>query len=266
LPIRHHSPVNDTDGVILTRIRQTLITTTALSRECARVGPFLAMLSPESKTPWLNSAALVSPLANQADEEFAALEAYFAERDRVPRFEFFPRESPDLEAWLIRRGYARLHEMPAMVCTPTDFQPLPSAGVEVETVDADGDLAGAFAVAAEAFGMEDEPVEEHAARDAAAIRNGRMRRAVARVDGVLAGVASLVGDASVGELCGVGTRPRYRRRGVASAVSTALMRQHLDRPEALVWLSAGDDAARRVYERLGFYEVAKEVTYAKGPA
>jgi predicted GNAT family acetyltransferase len=156
--------------------------------------------------------------------------------------------------------------MPAMVCTPAEFRPQPVEGVEVETLDADGDLAEAFAVAAEAFGMEDEPADEHVARDAAAIRTGRMRRAVARIDGELAGVASLVGDALVGELCGVGTRHAYRRRGVALAVSTELMRQQLDRPEALVWLSAGDDAARRVYERLGFFEVAKEVTYAQVPA
>jgi predicted GNAT family acetyltransferase len=53
------------------------------------------------------------------------------------------------------------------------------------------------------------------------------------------------------ELAGVGTRPDHRRKGVALAVSSFLLRQFFESGK-VVWLSAADAAAQAVYEKLGF--------------
>lgn len=249
--------------LLLKRIRETLVATTAPSRQCHRVGPFLAMLSPESEIPWLNGAALVDELPSDPAADLDALEEFFRAHNRIPRFEFFPAQTPEFETWLARRGYEKQHTLPTMVCTAETFKPKAGDGVTIERLGPEGDLAGAFRVAAEAFGMEDEPSPDHATKDAKEIIVGRLRRTVARIDGELAGVASTVGDADVCELCGVGTRTKFRRRGVASAVSSDLMRAQFENPTAIVWLSAGDDTARMVYEGLGFREIGVEVTYAR---
>jgi ribosomal protein S18 acetylase RimI-like enzyme len=248
---------------LLRRIRETLVASTVPSRQCHRVGPFLAMLSPDNEIPWLNGAALVGDLPADPSADLEALEAYFAANHRSPRFEFFPDHTPELEAWLIGRGYERQHVLPTMVCTRETFHPVDREGVQIERLGPGSDLAGAYRAAAEAFEMEGDASPDELRKDGEAIVAGRLRRTLARIEGEIAGVASTVGDASVCELCGVGTRPAFRRRGVASVVSTDLMRAQFENPEAIVWLSAGDDTARQVYERLGFREIGVEVTYAR---
>lgn len=248
---------------LLKRIRETLVATTAPSRKCHRVGPFIAMLSPESDIPWLNGAALVDVLPEDPTAALDDLEVFFRANDRVPRFEFFVEQTPELAEWLAKRGYERQHVLPTMVCTLATFRPDDRPNVEVERLTPQGDLASAYRAAAEAFGMEEEPTANSLLKDAAAIESGRLRRTIARIDGEIAGVASTVGDKDVCELAGVGTRPRFRRQGVASAVSTDLMRAQFENPEAIVWLSAGDETAKAVYERLGFQEIGVEVTYAQ---
>lgn len=258
----HHCPMNEEGRLLLKKIRETLVATTAPSRQTHRVGPFLAMLSPGSEIPWLNGAALVDDLSADPSADLAALEAFFRDNGRFPRFEFFPDQTPDLERWLIGRGYERQHVLPTMVCTAATFRPALYEGIEIERMIPESDLAVAHRVAMEAFGMEEEAMEDQVAQTARDLEAGRLRRTLARIGGEPAGVASTVGDREVCELAGVGTRPAFRRRGVASAVSTDLMRAQFENPDAIVWLSAGDDTARAVYERLGFREMGFEVTYA----
>ncbi|MGW1198009.1 GNAT family N-acetyltransferase [Streptomyces sp. NPDC002536] len=62
---------------------------------------------------------------------------------------------------------------------------------------------------------------------------------------------------SVSEVAGIGTLPTERRRGLALAVTAALVadaRQRLG--VETVFLSAGDDAVARVYARAGFRRIA----------
>ena len=56
-------------------------------------------------------------------------------------------------------------------------------------------------------------------------------------------------------LAGVAVVPRARRRGLASALSTRLLRDAYDRGAVLGHLQPDDDAAAAVYARLGFVEV-----------
>ncbi|MFI2720958.1 GNAT family N-acetyltransferase [Streptomyces collinus] len=61
--------------------------------------------------------------------------------------------------------------------------------------------------------------------------------------------------AGVSEIVGVGTLPAARRRGLARAVTAALVADARSRGAATVFLSAGDDDVARVYARLGFRRV-----------
>lgn len=62
-----------------------------------------------------------------------------------------------------------------------------------------------------------------------------------------------VGDAT--EVVGVATLPSARRRGLGAAVTRALVADAIGRGCTLIFLSAGDDAVARVYERVGFARV-----------
>ena len=73
-------------------------------------------------------------------------------------------------------------------------------------------------------------------------------------DGVVAaGQHQPVGDAT--EVVGVATLPAHRRRGLAAAVTAALVADAHARGAALVLLSAGDEDVARVYARVGFRRI-----------
>lgn len=57
------------------------------------------------------------------------------------------------------------------------------------------------------------------------------------------------------EIVGVATLPVARRRGLAAAVTTALVDDSMSSGVSTILLSAGSDAVARVYERVGFRRI-----------
>jgi len=105
-----------------------------------------------------------------------------------------------------------------------------------------------------------EPDEAATAADAARVRAGLAAHVLAEspFDGALA-VGSLQGARvdgdAVAEIVGVATLPSARRRGLAAAVTAALVHRALDLGYQLVFLSAADEAVACIYERVGFRRV-----------
>ncbi|MCP3817640.1 GNAT family N-acetyltransferase [Streptomyces sp. A3M-1-3] len=113
--------------------------------------------------------------------------------------------------------------------------------------------AGPAELAAEALARAgDGSVEQLAGR----IGDGLTVVAAAVEDGVVlcAGQHNPVGG--VTEIVGVGTLPSARRRGLALAVTAALVADARARGIGTVFLSAGDEDVARIYARLGFRPVA----------
>jgi ribosomal protein S18 acetylase RimI-like enzyme len=90
----------------------------------------------------------------------------------------------------------------------------------------------------------------------ARLRAGRMVLAAAYDGGGPLAVGGHQPVGAVTEIAGVGTLPAARRRGLAAAVTSALVRDALDRGIEVVFLSAADEDVARVYRRLGFTPVA----------
>lgn len=60
---------------------------------------------------------------------------------------------------------------------------------------------------------------------------------------------------TVSEVVGVATLPAFRRRGIAAALTDLLAGDALRRGVRIAFLSAGDAAVARVYERVGFRRI-----------
>lgn len=139
--------------------------------------------------------------------------------------------------------------------------PLPAGSALRLLGPGDDDLADAEhavrSVAAAAFGAPapDRPAEAELAGLRAELAAGRLARAlVSGPDGPVAcGTAQRAGD--VVELVAIATVAGARRRGSAGAVTAALAASARDAGADLVLLAAGDDAASRVYERVGFRRI-----------
>jgi ribosomal protein S18 acetylase RimI-like enzyme len=148
----------------------------------------------------------------------------------------------------------------------------PPDGIEVRLLSPDDqDFARAHAVANVAFGVPGTAIGPHAAdeRDARAAQTAvavtEFMRSRAR-DGWSISAAAFdetgpiavathqpVGDTT--EVVGVATLPAARRRGLAAAVTSALVDDADARGIKTVFLSAGSDDVARVYERIGFRRI-----------
>jgi ribosomal protein S18 acetylase RimI-like enzyme len=190
-------------------------------------------------------------------------------------FEWVAETTPKLRAAVEQSGLV-VHEHPLMVLDPgTPTAPLEGlpGNTSVRIVGADDPiLPTALAVPHLAFaepgthvGLAGTPQLAEAID--ARVADGSVDRAIVRIRAGLTSVAAAVEHGSalsagqhqplagVSEIVGVGTLPAARRRGLALAVTAALVADARSRGAETVFLSAGDDDVARVYARLGFREI-----------
>ncbi|CAM5435723.1 hypothetical protein SAVIM338S_02548 [Streptomyces avidinii] len=187
---------------------------------------------------------------------------------RVPEsFEWVAETTPSLRAAAEAAGLL-VHEHPLMVLDTSAVRipahpdvrvlgaadPLLRAAVTVPMLAfaAPGTAVGEAGPAELAVAERDPASEGRRVRVSGMIASGRTALAAAVSDGevLCSGQHIPVGDVS--EVVGVGTLPSARRRGLALAVTAALVADALDRGVRTVFLSAGDEDVARVYGRLGF--------------
>jgi ribosomal protein S18 acetylase RimI-like enzyme len=191
-------------------------------------------------------------------------------------FEWVAETTPALRDAVEESGLV-VHEHPLMVLDPDPPESTGdylSDGLSVRIVGPDDPvLPSALAVPHLAFAEPGTRIGVAGAAELAeAVRaragDGSVERAVARIRAGLTAVAAAVEDGTalgagqhqpvgaVSEIVGVGTLPTARRRGLALAVTAALVADARSRGVETVFLSAGDDDVARIYSRLGFRRVA----------
>lgn len=188
-------------------------------------------------------------------------------------FEWVAEVTPSLAA-AARAAGLQVHEHPLLALEPRAWRPAPAPpGVEVRIVAPGApDLAELRAVANLAFGEPGTAVGATGASElaaaAAAVGGAAVDDHRARLRAgltVLAAAYDAAGPLSVGshqpvgavtEIAGVGTLSAARRRGLAAAVTSALVGDALARGVEVVFLSAADEDVARVYRRLGFEPIA----------
>ncbi len=166
----------------------------------------------------------------------------------------------------------RVSRMPLLHAEPDMLIPIePPGGIEVRLASPTDDIAMSTAVAMIAFGQ---PVPAGAATppdDAAEIARqldpgGTLFNRLRLTEGHTVLALALEGTTMVGvgshqplpdatEITGVAILPSHRRRGIGAAITSVLARDAVARGIGLLCLSAGDDHAARVYERVGFERV-----------
>ncbi|GAB3118870.1 hypothetical protein GCM10027160_31870 [Streptomyces calidiresistens] len=190
-------------------------------------------------------------------------------------FEWVAETTPALRAAVEETGLV-VREHPLMVLDPSAptvpvEEVAGTVSVRIPGVD-DPVLAGALTVPHLAFadpGTRIGPAGTPQLAEAveAGVGDESLEPAIPRIRAGLTVVAAAVEDgmalsagqhqplAGVSEIVGVGTLPAARRRGLALAVTAALVADARSRGVETVFLSAGDDAIARIYARLGFRRI-----------
>jgi predicted GNAT family acetyltransferase len=238
------------------RVQASIRAVNAAERESIVAGPFTLYRHRSSDHPYLNYAVPAEGVAEW--EGIDTLREAFAARGLQPRLEFVAERAPGLEDALAAAGFVLQARVPVMTCPTEDLREVPPPpGVVIARVLGGADVRPLMEVQAAAFG-EGPPGEE-------AVRAYHGRGLLARAEGVPAGAASRSAIAEgVSEIGGVGVLERFRRRGIAAALTSAAAAEAFAEGAELCFLTPGDDGAERVYARAGFRRAGTTMVHMIG--
>ncbi|MGH3872131.1 MAG: GNAT family N-acetyltransferase [Pseudonocardiaceae bacterium] len=231
-----------------------------------RTGPFLASFDDHDAGLFRNYAVPddgADPTLRQVTELITA----FTDRDRIPRLEYLPALSPAVEPGLLAAGFAPERRLPVMTCRPTDAVAPPIiAGIEISLAGTDEQLRQVAEAQGEAY---DQPeITDHdVARLRGTVEGGglvALARDPATGRGVGGGLCAPPHD-GVSELAAIGVRARYRRRGIATALTALLTRSCPTAGITTPFLTPENGDTERMYRRVG-YQRTTEMLHISRPA
>ncbi|MGH7762826.1 MAG: GNAT family N-acetyltransferase [Candidatus Dormibacteraceae bacterium] len=227
------------------------------------VGPFRVVFPTEpGGSSWVT---LVEGAGTQAEVHDAVgrLRSMFARREATLEIEFNESVAPHAAAWLEAAGMKQAERNPLMACRPDGFKPFAAPDVVLHRLNP-GSAARELEVFQEIRWTEGGeasvpiPPVERLRKDLGSESSVFL---LAWVEGSPAGTGVSYSLQGAGEIVGIVTRIASRRRGVAATVSSELVARHFASGGDFVFLDAANDAAARVYERLGFARFGANVVY-----
>jgi ribosomal protein S18 acetylase RimI-like enzyme len=224
-----------------------------------RVGPFLAGYDAHSDLVYRNYA-IPDDGAEPTAEEVRALIAAFERRQRTPRLEYVPAAAPAVESALLAAGFVVEERLPLMAVTLETARELPEPpGIALLVATSDEDLLGVAKVQNIAYNEPSAPTEHDVARLRSTVNGGgvvALARDAASGQPVGAGMCTTPID-GVTEVAAIGVVPEYRRRGIAGALTSLLVRAAFGAGVTAPFLMPAADDGMRIYTRAGFASVSE---------
>jgi GNAT superfamily N-acetyltransferase len=217
-------------------------------------GPFTLFVA---RTGWQYYARPSLGATEMTEDDVRAVVALARRLDVPVSLEWVHETTPAL-ADAARAAGLSVRSMPLLVLDGP-VAAVADAGVDVELLEAGDPRFGDVRAAVHAgfSGSDDKEPEPVAAYILEHVQDGLMRVAGAFTsDGSAVGGGSSQTRGHVCELTGIATLPSWRRHGIGALLTRALAEDATSAGVTTVFLSAGDDAVARVYERVGFRRVA----------
>jgi RimJ/RimL family protein N-acetyltransferase len=228
-----------------------------------RAGPFHAVVPQvDDARGWVT---LVDAGATPDGTECAVAELreVFARRAITLEVEFNETAFPGVGSWLEHAGLTLVERNPLMACRPDRFRPFAAPEVVLRqlTARSESDELQAFQTIRWTNGGDHAgapPPVSQLRKDLAAPGSVYLL-AWAGGEPAGTGVSHLLSGAV--EIVGVVTRIENRRRGIAAAVTSELVRRRFASDADFAFLDAANEGAARVYERLGFTRFGSNLVY-----
>jgi predicted GNAT family acetyltransferase len=217
--------------------------------------------------PYFNYAIPDEATGGDLQRPLARLRAEFNARGRQPRLEFIEAFAPELAAALRAEGFVEEARLDLMICTADTYRPAPPVpGLTVSELAGRSPLADAQAFLAtqrQGFDPGDTTAATVAQAEQFLQRLGEGRAFLARLDGQPVGAGALAAAFDgLAEVAGIATLEPFRRRGVASVLTSEAVRAAFLQGVEVALLTAADAQAGRLYERIGFRPYATLLAYS----
>ncbi len=235
--------------------------------ESIPVPPFTLFFHPSDVLTYFNYAIPDGPSFEDLAAPLAALRREFDARGRLPRFEFVEEYVPQLAPALRSAGFVEEARQALMVCTAETYLPAPDVpGLtisELTGASTPDEVQTFLTCQRRGFDLHDAgPPEGDVEHFLGTIGAGRAFVAWLGEQPVGAGVYTAPFD-GVTEVAGLATLEPFRRRGIATALTALAVRRALEQGVEIACLTAADERAGRVYERVGFVRHATMLAYSQ---
>ncbi len=234
--------------------------------EMLSVGPFRAVFSAAGETARNGWVTLIDGTAAE-DETLKALTKLRStfKRHKVPlEIEYNETIFPKVGQWLEGAGLKLVERNPLMSCRPEGFKPFATPD-EVHLTQLSAAAAPAELEAFQAIRWTDGGEIDRPAPPVERLRADMARPnsifLLAWLDWEPAGTGVSYSIKGAVEIVGVVTRKDRRRRGVAAAITSELVRRHFANGGDFAFLDAANEEAARVYEKLGFSRFGANLVY-----
>jgi ribosomal protein S18 acetylase RimI-like enzyme len=231
--------------------------------ELRSFGPFRAIV-PAVNQP----GAWVTIVEGRVNDEetkaaIADLRAVFTQRSTPLEIEYNEALFPGVGGWLEAAGLTLAERNPLMACRLERFNPLIAPDVILRRLTPASNASDMLAFQTIRWtdgGDEDRaiPPVEQLRQELASPSSVYL---LAWIDREAGGTGVSHAISGVGEIVGVVTRADKRRRGIAATVTSELVARHFASGGDFVFLDAADEAAARLYDRLGFRRFGANLVY-----
>lgn len=252
----------------INRIQSYLRESARKQYESVSLPPFTLFFHPSSALKYFNYAIPDRPVQGDVSAELAQLVDAFAERRRTPRFEFFEAFAPLLPDALLRHGFVEEARQWSMLCTPETLREPPRPPLlvvlELQAGSPTEDVRDFIIAQREGFDPQApaHPTDNDIVQARLDFLVSGWQAVLGRVDGQPAAAASFNRAIDgVTEVAGIATRVPFRGLGIATYLTWLATRMAFDQGIATACLTAADEAAGRVYERVGFRPFSTMLAY-----
>jgi ribosomal protein S18 acetylase RimI-like enzyme len=248
---------------MLQRVQRYLIEISEHDGEPTPVGPFTVYISRITSADWGTYAMPTGVFENDWRDHVDGVEAIFRREGRRGSFDYLEDLYPELRAEAVARGFTEVDVEPLLVLE--DRSRLEeSHDLDIRTVEPDEPALGQILENVRiAFEETEETTDQALAERREMLKADNKLMLMAMVDGEPVGSGVVTHSGGVAEITGIATRDSHRGRGIASAITIRLAKAALENGCDVVYLTARDDDAGRIYRRLGFSRVGTYVEAGK---
>jgi ribosomal protein S18 acetylase RimI-like enzyme len=225
--------------------------------ETVKIPSFTLYFHPSEPLPFFNYGIPTETEIETIGTVLTSVRAEFASRNRRARFEYLEKFNPSLGAILKQQGFKEESRDVLMVCNPDTYVPSANmADLVIEEITEHSDVGDAqqfLTIQARGFGGEGTEVANVESARHFLRMLGQGRAYIGRLIGAPVAVGMIMETYNgICELAGLATLAEYRRQGIATAITSLAVEQAFDHGAEVVFLTAADERAGRVYQKIGF--------------
>jgi ribosomal protein S18 acetylase RimI-like enzyme len=247
------------------RIQQSVFANLSRRPDPIASGPFVIGVDPATSSPWINYAT-PKPGAAITVGDVRTLVGAFREAHRQPRLEYVVTCAPDLETLLKETGFVPEARHDYLICTRDSLAvtPLLEPLAMLREPRTDKERAALISAQNEGFGGPSIAGPADVARMRSLQNAGGIAVMATTPDGLCVGGGE-AGPCTdgVSTVVGIAVRPRFRRRGIAQAVTAAITWRAFENGADIAWLEASGPESARVYERVGYRAAGQRLYIGK---